>query len=104
MGCCALVFLAAPVFGQTTAITGGKVAIGDGSAPIDIGTVVISNGKIVAAGRNVAVPPGAERVDASGKWVTPGLIAGFSRLGLIEVESEGSTNDSSAKSPFSAAI
>ena len=104
IGCCALVFLAAPVFGQTIAITGGKIAIGDGSAPIDNGTVVISNGKIVAAGRNVAVPPGAERVDASGKWVTPGLIAGFSRLGLIEVESEGSTNDSSAKSPFSAAI
>jgi imidazolonepropionase-like amidohydrolase len=100
----ALLALTSPATAQTIAITGGKVAIGDGSAPIEKGTVLISNGKIVAAGANVVIPAGAQRVDASGKWVTPGLIAGFSRVGLIEVEAVYQTNDAGAKSPFSAAM
>lgn len=90
---------------QTIAITGGTVALGDGSEPIEGGTVVIRDGRIVAAGRGVAVPAGAQRVDATGKWVTPGIVAGFSRVGLIEVDAVNSTNDvSAANSPFSAAI
>jgi imidazolonepropionase-like amidohydrolase len=44
-------------------------------------------------------------VDATGKCVTPGLFAGFSRLGLVEVEAVNETNDSSAsRGEFSAAI
>ena len=97
--------LAAPAAAQTIAITGGTVALGDGSEPIEGGTVVIRNGRIAAAGRNVAVPAGAQRVDATGKWVTPGIVAGFSRVGLLEVDAVGATNDISANdSPFSAAI
>jgi imidazolonepropionase-like amidohydrolase len=97
--------IAAPVAAQTVAITGGKVVIGDGSAPIDGGTVVIRDGKIVAAGANVPVPADATRVDATGKWVTPGLFAGFSRLGLIEINAVRQTNDASGgESSFSAAI
>lgn len=99
-----LALLAFPAPAETIAIIGGKLAIGDGSAPIENGTVLIAKGKIVAAGANVAIPAGAERVDASGKWVTPGLIAGFSRVGLIEVEAVYQTNDAGAKSPFSAAM
>ena len=90
---------------QTVAITGGTVALGDGSDPIEGGTVVIRNGRIVAAGRGVAVPAGAQTVDATGKWVTPGIIAGFSRVGLAEVDAVDATNDVQANnSPFSAAI
>jgi len=96
---------AAPALAQTVAITGGTVALGDGSEPIEGGTVVVRGGRIVAAGRDVAVPAGAQRVDATGKWVTPGIIAGFSRIGLIEVDAVNATNDvSAANSPFSAAI
>jgi imidazolonepropionase-like amidohydrolase len=90
---------------QTIAITGGTVALGDGSEPIAGGTVVIRDGRIVAAGRGVAVPSGAQVVDATGKWVTPGLVAGFSRVGLLEVDAVDATNDVRAGgSPFSAAI
>ena len=100
-----LALISAPAPAQTVAITGGKVVIGDGSAPIDGGTVVISNGRIVAAGRNVAVPAGAQRIDATGKWVTPGIVAGFSRIGLAGVDAVDESNDSSAKAtPFSAAL
>ena len=101
----AATLVAAPAAAQTIAITGGNVVIGDGSAPIQGGTVVLRDGKVVAAGSGVAVPAGAQIVDATGRWVTPGLFAGFSRLGLIEVEAVRETNDSSANTgDFSAAI
>jgi imidazolonepropionase-like amidohydrolase len=96
---------ALPAAAQTVAITGGTVALGDGSEPIEGGTVVIRDGRVVAAGRGVAVPAGAQTVDATGKWVTPGIVAGFSRIGLAEVDAVDATNDVSAgNSPFSAAI
>lgn len=95
----------APASAQTYAITGGKVVIGDGSAPIENGTVVVRDGKVVAAGSGVAIPANAQRIDATGKWVTPGIFAGFSRIGLVEVEAVRETNDESAnRSRFSAAI
>jgi imidazolonepropionase-like amidohydrolase len=98
-----LIASAAPA--QTIAITGGTVALGDGSDPIQGGTVVVRNGRVVSAGAGVAVPAGAQTIDASGKWVTPGIVAGFSRVGLIEVDAVDPTSDAQANSsPFSAAI
>jgi len=101
----ALVAFSAPVSAETIAITGGRVIIGDGSAPIDGATVVIRDGNVVGAGVGVAVPAGARTIDASGKWVTPGVFAGFTRLGLSEVDAVNGTNDKSGgRSGFSAAI
>jgi imidazolonepropionase-like amidohydrolase len=97
--------LATPAFAQTVAITGGTVVIGDGSTPIEHGTVIINNGRVTAAGSGISVQPGAKIIDATGKWVTPGLVAGFSRLGLVGVDLIASTNDSAAgSSPFTASI
>jgi imidazolonepropionase-like amidohydrolase len=101
----ATALIAAPLAAQTTAITGGRVVIGDGSAPIDGGTVLIRGGRVVAAGLNVTIPVDARRIDATGKWVTPGIFAGFSRIGLVEVGAVTETNDMNASgSPFSAAL
>jgi imidazolonepropionase-like amidohydrolase len=101
----ALLALPSAAFAQSIAITGGRVVVGDGSPPIENGTVVINNGRVVAAGANVAVPAGATMVDAGGRWVTPGIVAGFSRIGLLEVDAVAGTNDVSANnSPFSAAL
>lgn len=101
-----LVAASAPALAQTIAITGGMVALGDGSEPIPGGTVVVRNGRIVAAGENVRVPAGAEIVDARGKWVTPGIVAGFSRIGLTEIDlgGDGTTDDKADGGPFGAAI
>ncbi len=100
-----LALMASPAASETIAITGGKVVVGDGSAPMDGATVVIRDGRVVAAGTNVAVPADARRIDASGKWVTPGVFAGFSRIGLVEVGAVRSTNDTNAAdSVFSAAL
>ncbi len=101
----ALALFATPAIAQTIAITGGRVIIGDGTPPIENGTVVMTGGRIVAAGASVAVPAGAQRIDARGKWVTPGVIAGFTRLGLTPVDAVEAANDSSgANAPFNAAI
>lgn len=90
---------------ETIAITNAKLVIGDGAGPVDGGTVVMRDGRIVAAGAGVAAPAGARVIDAQGKWVTPGLVAGFSRLGIVEVDGVRQTNDASAgKSPFNAAL
>ena len=51
------------------------------------GTVVIRDGKIVAAGAGVAVPAGATVIDATGLSVYPGMIDSGTRLGLVEIGS-----------------
>jgi imidazolonepropionase-like amidohydrolase len=100
-----LAVVAAPAAAETIAITNGIVAKGDGSEPIQGGTVLIRNGRIVAAGTGVRIPAGAQIIDATGKWVTPGIVGGFSRLGLSEVDlSADGSDDTSANGPFSAAI
>lgn len=97
--------IAAPATAQTVAITNAKLVIGDGSAPIERGTVLVRAGKVVAAGANVAVPSGIEVVDAGGRYVTPGIVAGFTRMGIVEVDGVDQTNDAGANgSPFHAAI
>jgi len=97
---------AAPAAAETFAIVNATVAKGDGSAPIQGGTVVVRDGRIVAAGdMRMKLPAGTQVIDATGKWVTPGIIAGFSRLGLSEVDlSADGSSDVSADGPFSAAI
>jgi imidazolonepropionase-like amidohydrolase len=95
----AVLVLSSPVAGQAPvpiAITGGKVFPVSGP-PIDRATVLIVNGTIAAIGTDVAVPANAQRVDATGKWVTPGLVNAATSLGLVEVDAVDSTDDASAK-------
>jgi imidazolonepropionase-like amidohydrolase len=104
---CALLLSAAPpAAAQTIAIVNGTLATGDGSGPIEGGTVVIRDGRVAAAGQGVRVPADAQVIDASGKWVTPGIVAGFSRLGLADVDlgANGADDTSARNGPFSAAI
>lgn len=97
--------VALPAAAQTVAVTNAKLVIGDGSAPVEGGTVVVRDGRVVAAGRGVAVPAGVPVVDAGGRWVTPGIFAGFTRMGIVEVDGVSETNDAGAgNSPFNAAI
>ena len=81
---------------QTIAITGGRVFPVSGP-PIDNGTVLIRDGKIVSVGANVTVPAGATRVDAAGKWVTPGIVNAATQLGLTEIGAVAGTREGSAR-------
>jgi imidazolonepropionase-like amidohydrolase len=81
---------------QTIAITNAKV-YPVSSAPIQNGTVLIRDGKIVAVGANVTIPANAQRIDASGKWVTPGLVNAGTQLGLVEVGQVSDTRNATAR-------
>jgi imidazolonepropionase-like amidohydrolase len=81
---------------QTIAITNAKV-YPVSSAPIPNGTVLIRDGKIAAVGANVSIPADAQRIDASGKWVTPGLINAATQLGLVEVGQVSDTRNATAR-------
>jgi imidazolonepropionase-like amidohydrolase len=85
-----------PVAAQTIAITGGRVFPVSGPA-IDNGTVLIRDGKIVAVGANVTVPADAQRVNATGKWVTPGIFNAATTLGVTEVGAVQETVDIPAR-------
>jgi imidazolonepropionase-like amidohydrolase len=69
------------------AIVGGRVLPITGE-PVDGGTVLIVAGKIVAAGRDVAVPDEARVIDAEGGWVLPGFVEAHGHVGVHE-EGEG---------------
>ena len=88
----AAVLGAVPAAAQTIAIEGGTVHTMTG-APIENGTVLIRNGRIVAVGANVQVPAGAQRIDARGRVVTPGLIDSGTSVGLVEVSAVDETVD-----------
>ena len=77
---------------QTIAITGGTVYPVSGPK-IENATVLIRDGRIAAVGANVAVPAGATRIDASGKWVTPGFIDGAGQMGLREIGAVDNTSE-----------
>ncbi len=91
----ALIATAPNALAQTIAITGGRVVTNTNQGVIENGTVVIRDGRVISVGTGGA-PAGATTVDATGKWVTPGLFAAFSRIGLAELDSEDTTNNVSA--------
>jgi imidazolonepropionase-like amidohydrolase len=93
----AAVSLGAGVAGaQTIAITGGTVYPVSGPK-IENGTVLVRDGKVVAVGANVAVPAGAQRVNATGKWVTPGLVNAATQIGVVEIGAVNDTRDAFAR-------
>jgi imidazolonepropionase-like amidohydrolase len=70
-----------PYPGVLTAITGGTVFDGEGRR-FERGTVILADGKVQAVGgSDTPIPDGAARIDATGKWVTPGVIDIHSHLG-----------------------
>ena len=81
---------------QTIAITGGRVYPVSGPV-IENGTVLIRDGRIAAVGAAVDIPANAQRIDATGKWVTPGLINVGTTLGLIEISGVPDTRDANAQ-------
>jgi imidazolonepropionase-like amidohydrolase len=86
------------VSAQTFAIQGGTVHTLTGD-PF-VGTVVIRDGRILAVGPDVAVPNGAEIVDATGRHVYPGMFDAVTTLGLTEVGAVDVTNDSREQGDF----
>src|SRR5215203_6066617 len=71
---------------------------------IERGSILLQDGKVVAVGAAVNAPSDALVVDATGKWVTPGVIDVHSHLGVyaapgIESQQDGNemTNPNTAE-------
>jgi imidazolonepropionase-like amidohydrolase len=76
---------------EQVAIAGGRIVPITG-APIDNGTVLVTNGKITAVGANVTIPAEARVIDVAGSWVLPGLVEAHGHIGAYE-EAEGWAGD-----------
>ena len=94
----ALAVLAAPLAAarpggaRLIAITNARIVPVVG-AEIPRGTILIEDGRIAAVGSDVAVPAGAQVVDATGLRAYPGMIDGYSSLGLVEISAVAATVD-----------
>ncbi len=62
-------------------LTGATVLTGTGTR-LENADVLLQDGKVVAVGAGLQAPADATRVDAHGKWITPGIIDIHSHLGV----------------------
>jgi imidazolonepropionase-like amidohydrolase len=81
------------------AIVGAQVYTGAGP-PLDAATVVIEGERVARVGVGIAVPAGAEIIQAEGMVVTPGLVDPASRLGVVDVSLEPSSVEGTAGPDF----
>lgn len=88
--------IASGAIAQDYYITNAKVVTNTSAGTLENSTVLIKGGKISAIGTDVDAASGLETIDANGRWVTPGIIAPFSRLGLMDIGGEDVTNDTSS--------
>lgn len=93
-----------PRSAPVTALVGATIFDGAGGM-VENGIVVMAEGKIVAVGAELPVPDGAVVIDASGKWVTPGIIDIHSHIGIGPVPSTEASGDvNEATSPNTAQV
>jgi len=87
----------APLPSSPTLITGATILTGDGGR-IDDGDLLISNGIVQWVGSG-DVPANAQKIDAKGRWVTPGIIDVHSHLGVYaspDVHAHSDGNEATA--------
>jgi imidazolonepropionase-like amidohydrolase len=91
----ALAIPAGPAAAQTDierprdyALTNARIVTAPGRV-IERGTIVVRNGRIVAAAANAQIPAGVITIDLTGRTVYPGLIDAASSVGVPRVVPEG---------------
>jgi imidazolonepropionase-like amidohydrolase len=75
-----------------TLIRNATILTGTGTR-IDGGDLLLEGGRIKAVGTSLAAPEGAVVVDATGRWVTPGLIDVHSHMGVYGSPGVDAQND-----------
>lgn len=76
-----LLVLGTAAFGGDLVIRGGTVLTVTNGV-MENGSILIRDGKIAEIGKTVAIPQGAEVINAEGKYVMPGIIDSHSHLAL----------------------
>jgi imidazolonepropionase-like amidohydrolase len=81
---------ALPVFHNDVVIRGATLlTVTHGR--IENGSIYIHNGKIAAIGKTVNAPANASVIDASGKWVMPGIVDSHSHIALDDDVNEATS-------------
>ncbi len=93
----AFIFGAVPASAQTYFIKDATVVTNTELGKQDNASVIIRNGRIVQIGQDINVPKGATVVEGEDQWVTSGLFAPLTSLGLVEIGAESSTDDRRAE-------
>ncbi len=93
-----------PLPSETMLIRGATIFTGDGGR-IDDGDLLVRDGKIAELGQNLVLPDGAMEIDASGKWLTPGIIDTHSHLGVYASPGVAAQSDGNeATAPVTAEV
>jgi len=87
--------LPAPAHSQDVLIRNARVHTLATQGTLEGADVLVRGGRVVEVGSNLAAP-GAQVIEANGRPLTPGLFGGITGLGIVEIELESSTVDSSA--------
>jgi imidazolonepropionase-like amidohydrolase len=74
--------------GKTFAVMGGTVMTAGPQGSIEKGTILVQDGKIAAVGKDLEIPSGIPVINASGQFVTPGIIDAHSHTAI-----EGNVNE-----------
>jgi imidazolonepropionase-like amidohydrolase len=61
------------------------------------GSLSLHEGRIVAVGRDIPIPAGAEVIDAAGRYVTPGIVEAHAHVGMGGRYDPQDTNEMAAK-------
>ncbi|MFP4004435.1 MAG: amidohydrolase, partial [Alphaproteobacteria bacterium] len=78
---------------QTVLIRGAKVHTAGEQGTLENHDILIEDGEIAALGEGLEAPEGAEVLEADGRPVTPGLVASYTHLGLVEISLDEESND-----------
>ena len=76
---------------STIAISGATLIDGTGNAPVLNSVVLITGNRVSKVGttETVPIPPGAQRIDATGKFIIPGLIDTHLHLEMVGLADVG---------------
>jgi imidazolonepropionase-like amidohydrolase len=90
----ALLLTSSTAAAQSSALIGGTVIDGTGKPAVANAVIVVTGDRIACVGTaaQCPVPPGAARVDVSGRFVTPGLVDAhvhFSQTGWVDGRPDG---------------
>ena len=93
-----------PLPSRTTVIRHATIFTGTGER-IDDGSLVLQDGRVMAIGKQVSAPADAVVIDATGKFVTPGIIDVHSHLGVYPSPAVDSTaNGNEMTNPVTAQV
>ncbi|MBI2260675.1 MAG: amidohydrolase [Caulobacterales bacterium] len=90
---------------ENMAIVGGTVFTGAGQR-IDNGVIIVTDGRLAAVGdASTPIPAGHRRIDAQGRFVTPGVIDTHSHLGVYPSPGvQGMSDGNEATQPNTAEV